>query len=139
MTWRNLFNIPISGPAQAAAVIPGQAVAASAPAPAQTVGSFVTPESVATFSGMTAAIPLIWTFIEGVGGIQHRLWIGAAIAVCCGALLYGADASDPNRSPSPARQWRILAALVNTILLFNAASVGIPIITPAQALAILQS
>jgi hypothetical protein len=120
MSWRSLFNIKVSRPA--AAAIPGQPMAANAPAPAQQAGSFVTPQSLLTFSGMTAAITVIWAFIEGIGGLGHMLWLGAVVAACCGALLYWTDASDPNRSPTPPTPMRILAAVVNTVLLFNAAS-----------------
>jgi hypothetical protein len=120
MGWRSAFNINMAAPVRPA--IPGQPLAAAAaPAPAQ-AGSFVTPQSLASFSGMTAAITVIWAFIEGVIGLGHLLWIGAVIAACCGALLYWTDASDPNRSSNPPTPMRILAAVVNTILLFNAAS-----------------
>ena len=119
MNWRSIFSIAVARPTPPA--LPGQPAAAAAE-PSQQAGSFVTPQSLATFSGMTAAITVIWGFIEGLGGFRHALWIGAAIAAVCGVLLYWTDATDPNRSPLPSRPVRIFAAVVNTILLFNAAS-----------------
>ena len=120
MSWRSVFNIAVARPPPAP--IPGQPLAAAEGPPPPQAGSFVSPQSLATFSGMTAAITVIWGFVEGIGGFGHLLWIGAVIAVICGAMLYWADATDPNRSPSPSKPMRILAAVVNTILLFNAAS-----------------
>ena len=121
MNWRSLFNINVTGVSPAAVTIPGKPYAAAKSSPPQHVGSFVTPQSLTTFSGMTVAITLIWTFVEVLCGLGHLLWLGAIISTLCGALLYWTDLSDPKRTGHPTTPMRVFAAVVNTILLFNAA------------------
>lgn len=86
------------------------------------VGSFVSPDSLATFGGATFGITVIWGGIERLFGLGHFLWIGAVISAIAGLYLFFSDATDPRKSPKPSRNGRIAAAVVNTFVLFNAAS-----------------
>jgi hypothetical protein len=120
MGFRDLFRIAVAPPRPP--VLPGQPLAAAGALPPRQVDAFVTPEALLSFSGMTAAITLLWGFIEAIGGLPHLLWVGAIIAGVCGFLLYLNDATNPQRAASPTRPMRIFAAVINSILLFNAAS-----------------
>lgn len=119
---RSWFSIPVTvrtpRPVEKGAVVAAQEDATVT----QQVGSFVSPELLLAFSGMTAAITVIWTFIEGMIGLPHNLWIGFVISVICGGALFVSDLTDPKRSARPSVVLRVIAAVVNTILLFNAAS-----------------
>ncbi|MBV8568200.1 MAG: hypothetical protein JO273_22370 [Methylobacteriaceae bacterium] len=86
------------------------------------VGSLVSTDALATFGGGTFTISLIWGVIEHVGNLPHNLWLGAIISLIVGLCLFGADAFDKNKAPEPPQRLRILAAVVNTFILFNAAS-----------------
>ncbi len=86
------------------------------------VSSLVSGDSLATFAGGSAGITVVWGVIERVSGMPHSLWLGLAISVALGICLLWSDLSDPNRAPVPKLPLRILAGIVNTFILFNAAS-----------------
>jgi hypothetical protein len=74
MGFRDLFRIAVAPPRPP--VLPGQPLAAAGTLPPRQVDAFVTPEALLSFSGMTAAITLLWGFIEAIGGLPHLLWVG---------------------------------------------------------------
>ncbi len=105
----------------------GEALAA-AEAPVQEqrqqIGNFVTPASVATFSGATTAIATIWNIIELVLGLHHTLILGLVISGLVAYCFWDADATTPaqQKAPRPTTKVRILCAVVNMVFLFSAAS-----------------
>jgi len=107
----------------------GAALAAEEPpAPATTTeqqnSAFVTPQSLATFSGLTAAITGIWAGLEAVFGLGHHLWLGFIISLGVGLVLLLDDLRDPQRAATPRTGLRVLIAVVNAFFIFNAAAGG---------------
>jgi hypothetical protein len=90
----------------------------------QKVGNFVTPESVATFSGATFAIAFVWNVIEGVLSLPHTLILGLILSALVAYVLYDADANTPadEKAARPRKPIRILCAVVNACFLFSGAA-----------------
>src|SRR6266404_7328614 len=89
------------------------------------VSSLVSADSLATFAGGSIGITIVWSGIERIFSLPHYLWLGAIISAVFGLCILWSDLTDPERAPRPAVPMRILAALVNTFILFNAASGGL--------------
>src|SRR6476620_7984894 len=85
------------------------------------VSSLVSADSLATFAGGSIGITIVWGGIERIFGLPHSLWLGGIISALFGLCILWSDLTDPDRTPRPATSMRILAAVVNTFLLFNAA------------------
>jgi len=128
MPFRTLFShsVPyirtVAVPAEKGAAEAAGAGATREEVATGTVGSLVSPDSLATFAGGSAAITVIWGGIERLSAWSHSLWVGAIISLVIGALLLWSDLSDPARTPRPTVPMRILAAIVNTFILWNAAA-----------------
>ena len=88
-------------------------------------GSLVSADSLATFAGGSLGITIVWGGIERIVSLPHYLWLGALISGLFGLCVLWSDFADPNRAARPAVPMRILAAVVNTFILFNAASGGL--------------
>lgn len=106
-------------PAGAPAPVPGGAPPVS-PSP---VGAFITKESPITFPGATAAITLVWGFVNRFTTPTGRTadLIGLVICGLVGLFLYVINITDPTAPPS-AREKAIgfVIAIFNTIVLFMA-------------------
>jgi hypothetical protein len=89
------------------------------------VSSLVSADSLATFAGGSIGITVVWGGIERIFSLPHYLWLGAIISAVFGLCILLSDLTDPARAPRPAVFMRILAAVVNTFILFNAASGGL--------------
>jgi hypothetical protein len=130
MSFRSWFSHPIAvRRATASPITPtkGAAIAASAPVPGQDdvtarLGSLVSIDSFATFSGSTAAVSIVWAGTEKVFSMPHVLWHGLILSACAGVILYLLDATDPQASANPRRVVRFAVAMVNTFVIFFAAS-----------------
>jgi hypothetical protein len=130
MSFRSWFSHPIAARRPTASPITrtkGAAVAAGAPVIGQDdatsrLGSLVSIDSVATFPGSTAAVSIVWAGTEKVFSMPHVLWHGLIVSACAGVILYLMDATDPQASVEPRRVVRITVAVVNTFVIFFAAS-----------------
>jgi len=103
----------------------GTAQAAGAPKKrdeVDNVASLVSIDSLATFGGGTFGITIIWGVWELVTGSPHNLLVGIIIAAIFGICLFGADIKQRQKEPSASLQLRILAAIVNTCVIFSAAN-----------------
>jgi UDP-N-acetylmuramyl pentapeptide phosphotransferase/UDP-N-acetylglucosamine-1-phosphate transferase len=86
------------------------------------VGTLVSTESLSTFGGLTFAISVVWGGIERMFDIPHTMWIGGLLSLIIGAILLYDDLTDAQRRLLPRIHLRILAAVVNSFVLFGAAS-----------------
>jgi glucose dehydrogenase len=86
------------------------------------VASLVSTDSLATFGGGTFGITIIWGVWELVTGTTHNLLVGLIIAAVFGACLFGADIKQRKKQSPASLQLRILAAVVNTCIIFGAAN-----------------
>jgi hypothetical protein len=87
------------------------------------VGSFVSPDSLATFPGATVGVTVVWGIIDRF--MPHQAWVGAVLCALTGLGLFLLDQTDRNAGPTPPRPrfvLRLFAAVVNTCVLFGAVS-----------------
>jgi hypothetical protein len=131
MSFRDLFSQTVPyRPAPKSGITTDEA---RAQPDARKVGSLVSPASLATFTGGTGAIIVVWGVIERVLELPHNLLLGVAVTVAIGGTLLLTDLTDPDRSPAPRIPVRILVALINMFVLFNAASSSFTIAMPSNA------
>ncbi len=123
MDVRAWFSHPVSY-AAVLDVEKGEAVAAAQQgAVTATTGSFVSPDSLATFSGGALAISAVWGVLNHFVPDAYRMLTGALLCLLYGTVLYILDETDPSAPavpPRPRRPYRIIAAVVNTCMLFSA-------------------
>lgn len=103
---------------------PQPAMAAQPPLPsAPTVSSFITPQSVTSFAGGTAATTLIWQVSQILfPGAGATPWAGFFSAVAVGALIYWVSTSDQNLDHSRSEKIKgMIFAFLNCLVLFCAA------------------
>jgi hypothetical protein len=103
----------------------GVAKAAGAPEEKTEVGnvaSLVSTDSLVTFGGGTFGITVIWGVFELLTGWPHNLWVGVVISAIFGICLFGGDTQQKSKPPSAPLRLRILAAVVNTCVIFGAAN-----------------
>jgi hypothetical protein len=87
------------------------------------IGSFVSPDSLATFPGATVGVTVVWGIIDRF--TPHQAWVGALLCALTGLGLFLLDQTDRNAGPTPPRPrfvLRVFAAVVNTCVLFAAVS-----------------
>lgn len=86
-------------------------------------GAFITAESLTSFAGATGAISVIWSTVSllAPGASAYSTWIGFAISVLVGLVIYWINISDP-AAPLSGRQKGIglIIAILNTLVLFTA-------------------
>lgn len=123
-----LFNIPV-GPATSS----GRAEGAGAHAAAEeegdaggspgTVGAFITPQSLVSFTGATGAISIIWATVQSFATLSppYDKAVGLAIALLVGIFIYWMNISDPNTTlTSREKQMAFVIAVLNSLVLFVA-------------------
>jgi hypothetical protein len=115
-----IFNHPIR-PRAGAAPLAG--------APATTVSAFLTPESLVTFPGASAAVLILWKVAGGlVPNWSGSRWVALVLALVIGLLVYLISNSDKTLDHAPATFAQKLTtgaiALINSLFLY-AAAVGI--------------
>lgn len=122
---RELFNVKTRQTiVQVAAPTPG------APAPVQdnkSQGVFLTPQSLVTFPGATAAGLLIWRVADVLYPASASvIWVPFVIALVLGAFIWWIGVSDPEAHMTP-RDMIVAAgiALLNTLQIF-ASLLGLP-------------
>lgn len=86
-------------------------------------GAFITAESLTSFAGATGAISVIWSTVTLLvpGASVFSTWIGFAISVVVGMIIYWINITDP-QAPLSDRQKKIglVVAVLNTLVLFTA-------------------
>ncbi len=101
--------------------------------PYQPPGGFISTQSIVTFPGATAAISIIWGFLNYVvkPGAEGKMWIGVSICAVIGLIIYLINVTDPN-APTTTRDKLIgfMIAIINTMVLFMA-SFGVATATGA--------
>jgi hypothetical protein len=91
--------------------------------PSSPVGTFITPQSLVSFPGATAAISLIWGVINRVAAPAPtaRNLIGLAICFVVGMVIYWINITDPAVPATPReKQIGFVIALLNICMLFSA-------------------
>jgi len=108
--------------AGAAAPAPAAAVAAATTTPSA-VPSFITPASLASVSGGTAVVTLLWQVSKIlVGGAASTHWIPFVCALLVGGVIYWMSIGDKNvRMEMKDKVIGIFIAFVNSMVLFTAA------------------
>ncbi len=119
--FRDLFNVTTHQTVVQAT--PG----AAPPAQDQSQGVFLTPQSLATFPGATAAGLLIWRVVDVLHPAWASvIWVPFVIALILGAFIWWIGVSDPNADQSA--RYKITTAgiaLLNTLQIF-ASLLGLP-------------
>lgn len=122
MSWRNLFNTPITPRAPR---IRGEARPIAAEDVTAT-GVFITPQSLTTFPVATTAISFIWKGVEVLfPHLKGSLWIPAITSLLLGGFTFYVGVSDPKANLTKRDVViGVVVAIVNSFYLF-ASSVGI--------------
>jgi len=114
-------------------------LAKGAPAPAgepetQSVGAFLTPQSLLSFPVASGAVTLVW---KSLGALSSPLgtanWVPLVVALLVGLIIYLISVSD-DKMPKPSGGMRIVGigiAVLNAFFLF-AAAVGVATVTTAH-------
>lgn len=116
-----------SGPAPVAAPAPAPsaaaAVTAAVPPAASAVPSFITAASLASVSGGTAVITLLWQVARTlIGPPAATPWVPFACALLVGGAIYWLSVGDQNVRMSTREQVvGVFIAFVNSMVLFSAA------------------
>lgn len=114
--------------------LPDRTGAAATPAsPAGNVGSFVSPDSLVTFSGGTAAVTIVSSVLRVLFPAWSQVIVNAVLVALYGAFLFYLDATDPQAPPTPPRPRlivRIAATIVNTCVLFGATNAATQVVNP---------
>ena len=133
MDFYSAFNIAVPASPPSAGIQPrfGAAPSGKAAEPAapggegqgQSVGVFVSPQSIASFSGATALIAGLWQGLKSLNILPASAgpWAIFGLSLVVGVLIYFINVTDPKGQYS-GRDKLIAAvlALFNTVLLFNA-------------------
>lgn len=121
---RELFNVKThQNIVQVGPPLPGAAAAQ----PDQSQGVFLTPQSLATFPGATAAGLLIWRVVDVLQPAWASvIWVPFVIALVLGAFIWLIGVSDPD-AHMDRRDIMVTAgiALLNTLQIF-ASLLGLP-------------